>query len=203
MSSTTADLQHLHDPPGALRPRPAAEPTPRALAEPLRWPAPSAFLAGSGGFAALGLVAVALGGDLGHGPLHLAAFIAPLPIALATTQLTLLVAHQWLGLPGRPEDLPRAAAHAWCGGGRLALGVVPLLLWFATTSDPSLFRVLAGLLTLGTGGATLLGAAGRVRDAVPGDGANPRAAADLLSVGWFGLASAVFLLLSHSLAGTS
>jgi len=191
MSLTIADLQ----------PRDATSVSP--LAAPLPWPAPTAVLAGGGGYAALALVAVAFGGDVGHGPLHLPAFLAPLPVALATTQLTLLVGHQWLQLPGRPEDLPRAAAHAWCGGGRLALGVVPLLLWFTTTSDPALFRALAGLLAVGTGAATLLGAAGRVRDAIPATPGARHPTADLLAIGWFALASAVFLLLSYSLAGTS
>lgn len=182
MSLTLADLR----PPDAEAP-PAVP-----------WPAPASALAATGGFTAFALVAVALGGDVGHGPL--VALLVPLPVALATTQLTLLVAHQWLALPGRPEDLPRAAADAWCGGGRLALGVVPLLAWFGTTSDLSLFRGLAALLALGTGAATLLGAAGRVRSAIPATTPEERVAADLLAAGWFGLATAVYLLLSYTLA---
>lgn len=187
MSLTIADLP----------PRDADSPSSPA---PLPWPGPASALAAGGGFTAFALVAAALGGDVGRGPLPLAALLVPLPVALATTQLTLLVAHQWLALPGRPEDLPRAAADAWCGGGRLALGVVPLLAWFATTSDPSLFRGLAGLLALGTGTATLLGAAGRVRSAIPATTPAERVAADLLAAGWFALAGAVFLLLSYSVA---
>lgn len=167
------------------------------LPEPIVLPSPLALLAGAGGHLAFGLTAVAFSGGDGAG-LPLVVFLAPIPVALFATQITLGVGHQWLGLAGRPDDLPRACARAWMNGGRLAFGLVPLLLWFATTGDPALFRALAATLGFGVGLATLFGAAGAVRDALPTRPANV-GVTDLLVTSWFALTGAIGLVLVHQL----
>lgn len=182
-------------------PRSVKSDMPEAVAAPtLAWPTLLSTLGAAGGYAGFGLAAVAFGGhDFHAGDLHLAAFVAPLPIALASTQVSLAVGHQWLGLCGRPEDLPRAAAHAWACAGRLALGLVPLLIWFATTGDPTIFRTLCTFLSLAVGGAALFGAGGRLRDAMPAR-ADGVAQTDLFVFSWFVLTGAIFLLLTNQLS---
>lgn len=172
-----------------------------ALAAPtLAWPGLLSVLGALGGYAAFGLASVAFQApDFHAGTLPFSVFVAPLPIALVSTQVSLAVGHQWFRLRGRPEDLPRASALAWVGGGRLALGLVPLLIWFATTGDPTMFRTLCTFLSVALGAATLFGAGGRMRDAMPSRPDNV-AQTDLFVAGWFLLTGAIFLLLCHQLS---
>ncbi len=168
------------------------EPTP--LPPALPFPSPAATLGGLGGYLGFGLVALAVAPP--GVPFSVAANLLPLPMALASTQITLVVLHQWLALHGRPSDLPRATAGAWADGGRFALGLIPLLVWFATTGDPAVFALLTRWMALAIGGVTLLGAAGRLRDALPTSDRTV-ASTDHLVLGWFGLTAAIFLLLRH------
>lgn len=76
---------------------------------------------------------------LGSGELDVAARAGAVLMgpALGATVLTapaLLAVHQFLGLHGRPERLVAALARALVAGGRVALGLVPVALFFAATS---------------------------------------------------------------------
>lgn len=184
--------QAAHLPPGPSPTGPAGV-ADRPLSPPLAFPSTVALLGGAGGHAGFALAALSFSSD---GAMPLALTLAPAPIALFATQVTLAVGHQWLGLSGRPEDLPRACAGAWSNAGRFAFGLVPLLLWFATTGDPAIFDRLASLMSLSVAGVTLLGAAGAMRDALPTRAANG-ATTDLLIAGWFALSAAIILVLRH------
>ncbi len=179
--------------PNAVAPEAPPQTTTLAL------PSALSVLGATGGYAAFGLATIAFAAPDTYGhAVSFAAFVAPLPIALVSTQVTLAVGHQWLRLDGRAEDLPRAAAQAWVGGGRLALGLVPLLIWFATTGDPVIFQTLCTVLSAALGAATLVGAGGRMREAMPTHAGNV-AQTDLFVASWFVLTGAIFLLLCHQL----
>lgn len=86
------------------------------------------------GLALLGAVT-----GLGTGSTHMAARAIPSALsigggAVLLTGPALLVAHQFLGLQGRPEDLVAALVRAFCRLGDLSLGLVPLVGLFSVTS---------------------------------------------------------------------
>lgn len=121
------------------------------------------------GFVALGATA-ALGADWSS-----AAHTAPSALivhlgAFALTGPTLLVAHPFLGLEAKPDVLVAGLGRAFVRAGDLALGLSPLLLFFAATTAIAhgLFVVLLAFV----GGAGLLGAA---RDLVAAEALTPGA----------------------------
>jgi hypothetical protein len=70
---------------------------------------------------------------------------------------SLLVAHPFLGLEAKPDALVAVLASTFVRAGDLALGLTPLVLFFAATTDlgPAVFTALLVFV----GGTALLGAA--------------------------------------------
>jgi exosortase/archaeosortase len=116
------------------------------------------------GRAALGFVALGLAGALAQGPAP-ALHAAPGGLAVhlgayALTAPSLLVVHPFLGLDARPDALVAILARGFVRAGDLALGLTPLLAFFAltTTIGPALFPILLGC----AGAAALVGVAGEL-----------------------------------------
>lgn len=148
----------------ADRPSPRlAGPTMGALGAPLDAPltlAPFELTRGLAGWIALsGLCVAGYGATAAVGVVHTLA--APAGAALLTAPL-LLVGHQFLGLRAAPTALVGTLLRAFCRGGDVALGLVPLALLFAATTDLSPLLLAAGLL--GTGFLTLALAMKRLVD---------------------------------------
>ncbi len=151
-------------------------------------------LAAMGGFALLGLAA-----GLGSGIVEVALRSLPgtLVVAAGTAVLAtpaLLVAHQLLRFSARPEDLVGALSGAFVQVGRVALGLVPVMLFFAATS---------GLWTLTFGGVGLLlvtvaasSTSRRLRAVEPRGAVGVRPQYALLVLGWQVLAFALALRLA-------
>ncbi len=96
---------------------------------------PGQLLQANGSFALLGLAAA-----VGSGDASVALRCAPLVVVIALgsvlfTAPAMLVIHAYLGLRARPSQLVRAMAQGWIEAGRLALGLAPVTLFFALTSD--------------------------------------------------------------------
>jgi hypothetical protein len=115
------------------------------------------------GFLALGLCA-----GLGAGDVAVAVRAIPsgLLVAAGTALLTgpaLLVSHPFLGLEAPTDALLRAMMRGFCVAGTTALGLAPVMLFFAATSGwwflmyPALF-LLSSVLALGTAGLGLVDA---------------------------------------------
>lgn len=146
--------------------RPAARlagPSMGALGAPLDAPlalAPFELTRGLGGWLLLsGLCVAGYGVTAGVGMVHTLA--APAGAALLTAPL-LLVGHQFLGLRAAPTALVGTLLRAFCRGGDVALGLVPLALLFAATTDLAPGLLAAALL--GTGLLTLALAMKRLLD---------------------------------------
>lgn len=113
------------------------------------------------GRAALGFLAfggaAAVGGDFASATQTAPSGLAIHFGAFALTGPTLLVVHPFLGLEAKPDALVAVLARAFVRAGELALGLTPLVVFFATTTTIAgpLFLVLLTFL----GGAALLGAA--------------------------------------------
>ncbi len=96
-----------------------------------------------------GLVLLGAVTGLGTGDAGMAGRSIPSALAIGggavlLTGPALLVAHQFLGLKGRPEDLVAALVRSFCRLGDLSLGMVPLVGLFTITS-----RLGPGIMALG------------------------------------------------------
>jgi hypothetical protein len=119
----------IPDQPSTPAPAAALERTPAASATPRQ------LLLAAGGCLALDAAAA-----LGAGDPQVAARALPagLAIFLGTVLLTapaLVVAHQFLGLKAKPEELLRALSWGFVRCGVVALGLAPFALFFAATSS--------------------------------------------------------------------
>lgn len=90
-----------------------------------------------GAAATMGLVAVTAA--LGSASIDVvvaasSAVVAPILGALVLTAPALVAIHQFLGLDAAPQRLVIALARAFVTSGRVALGLVPVALFFAATS---------------------------------------------------------------------
>lgn len=150
--------------------------------------------------AAMGLVAAAaaLGSaDPSVVARALPALAAPALGALVLTAPALLAVHQFLGLAAAPERLVAALAHAVVAGGKIALGFVPVVLFFAATSTlwPIALAAAVAVPGLAMACVALMG----LRDAETAALVMPPRFA-LLLVGWAGLALLVALRIAVSMA---
>lgn len=151
------------------------------------------------GFLALGLCA-----GLGSGDVAVAVRAIPsgLLVAAGTALLTgpaLLVVHPFLGLEARTDVLIRAMMRGFCVAGTTALGLAPVMLFFAATSAwwflmyPALF-LLSSVLALGTAGRGLVEAEVGGR-ALQWDDRVPRTKVVGLVLVWLALAALIGLRL--------
>ena len=150
--------------------------------------------------AAMGLVAAAaaLGSaDATVVARALPALAAPALGALVLTAPALLAVHQFLGLAAAPERLVAALAHAVVAAGRVALGLVPVVLFFAATS--TLWPLALGAAVAVPGIAMACVALVGLRDAENAALVMPPRFA-LLLVGWAGLALLIALRIAISMA---
>jgi hypothetical protein len=86
----------------------------------------------------MGLVAVTAALGSASGDVVIAAssaVVAPILGALVLTAPALVAIHQFLGLDAAPQRLVAALARAFVTSGRIALGLVPVALFFAATSS--------------------------------------------------------------------
>lgn len=85
----------------------------------------------------MGIVAVTAAMGSADGSVVVAAagaVVAPILGALMLTAPALVAIHQFLGLNAPPQRLVIALARAFVASGRIALGLVPLALFFSATS---------------------------------------------------------------------
>lgn len=150
--------------------------------------------------AAMGLVAAAaaLGSaDATVVARALPALAAPALGALVLTAPALLAVHQFLGLAAAPERLVAALAHAVVAAGRIALGLVPVVLFFAATSTLWPIALAAAVAVPGIAMACV--AIMGLRDAETAALLMPPRFA-LLLIGWASLALLVALRIAVSMA---
>lgn len=144
-------------------------------------PLPSAREVATGlvGLTALGAAGAVGAIDGGLGSLHAGVWTAGGAAALSGPML--LVAHQFLGLAGAPEQVVGALARAVARGGALALGLVPLQLFLSATTQKG-----PGFLALWLLGLGALAVIGTGRDLVAAERAAAGSVykAQLLSMGW-------------------
>ncbi len=135
MSSVSALLERRLTPPDILGESSSSVQTEAPDRAPPASATPRQLLLAAGGCLALDGAAA-----LGAGDPQVAARALPagLAIFLGTVLLTapaLVVAHQFLGLKARPEDLLRALSWGFVRCGVVALGLAPFALFFAATSS--------------------------------------------------------------------
>lgn len=127
----------------------------------------------------------------------LPALAAPALGAVVLTAPALLAVHQFLGLDAAPERLVAALGRAVVAGGQIALGLVPVVLFFAATSTlwPVALAAAVAIPGIAMAAVAIMG----LRDA-EGDALvmPPRFA--LLLVGWAGLALAIAARIAASMA---
>ena len=104
----------------------------------------------------LALLGAAAG--LGSGSVDMALRSVPVGVlvgagTLLLTAPSLVVAHQWLGLDAAPGELVDSLVDGLGRAGTLALGAVPMTLFFSLTSN--LWAVCLSLVLAGTGMAVL------------------------------------------------
>jgi hypothetical protein len=174
--------------------------------EPSTWPPAVAIVATPSvpavlsSIAAMGLVAAAaaLGSaDPSVVARALPALAAPALGALVLTAPALLAVHQFLGLAAAPERLVAALGNAVVAAGRIALGLVPVVLFFAATS--TLWPVALAAAVAVPGIAMACVAIMGLRDAETAALVMPPRFAFLL-VGWSCLALLIALRISVSMA---
>lgn len=171
------------------------------------WPPPDPQITASpsvvavlSSIAAMALVAAAaaLGSaDVGVVLRALPALAAPALGALVLTAPALLAVHQFLGLSAAPERLVVALARAVVAAGRVALGLVPVVLFFAATSTLWPIALAAAVAVPGIAMACV--AIVDLRDAESSEIVMPPRFA-LLLVGWAGLALLIALRITVSMA---
>ncbi len=110
--------------------------------------------------------------------------------ATLLTAPALLALHQFLQLSARPEAMVSALAHALVSGGRVAMGVAPVGLFFAATTSQWPLILMAGFALCGIVTATVAVRSLRAVEAVAGPVA-PRFSA--LLYGWAGLTTLIAL----------
>jgi hypothetical protein len=175
MSTTTASL--VDAPPAAALTAPTALAREVALA--------------FAGYAALGLCA-----GLGSGEAHVALRATPSILvggvaALLLSTPALVVVHQFLRLDARPDALVGVVARAFASGGRVALGVVPVML-FASATTSVAGVVLAFLLT-GIGAVVAVHLLLELVAVEPATDPLAAARVRLLALGWTALTGLVAL----------
>lgn len=143
-----------------------------------------------GGMALLGLATT-----LGSGAVEVIApgtvlLLASLLGATLLTAPALLALHQFLKLSARPEAMISALAHALVAGGRVAMGVAPVGLFFAATTSQWPLVLLAGFALCGV--VTAMVAVGSLR-AVEAAAGSPSARFGGLVLGWAGLTTLIAL----------
>lgn len=153
--------------------------------------------------AAAAMAAAGAAAALGSGELDVAArasamLMGPALGAMVLTAPALLAVHQFLGLHAPPERIVAALARALVAGGRVALGLVPVALFFAATS---------GLWALAMAGvvavpAIVMAAVALVHlHGAEQSSAPPRSRFGLLVIGWATLTLAIGARLMLSVAG--
>lgn len=171
---------------------------PAADSPPIAAPTATELLHAVGGLAALGLCA-----GLGSGDLATAARSVPAGLlagggALLLTGPALVVAHQFLGLGGRPEVLVAALGRGFVTAGRVALGLAPAMLFASATSGLWGYGLVVLLM-----GAAVLGFANGARRLVAAEGGasawNTLAMHGLVGT-WIALTSLVGLRLGWDVA---
>ncbi len=127
----------------------------------------------------------------------LPALAAPAIGAVVLTAPALLALHQFLGLDAAPERLVLALSRAVVAGGRIALGLVPVMLFFAATSTlwPVALAAAVAIPGLAMACVALLG----LRDAETEALIMPPRFA-LLLVAWAGLSLAIAVRIAVSMA---
>ncbi len=187
------DATHIATAPPWSLPTPASAPAPTPVAAP-------SVLRVLLSVAAMGLVAAAaaLGAaDVDVLVRAIPALAAPTLGALVLTAPALVAVHQFFGLDAAPERLIVALAHAVVAGGRIALGLVPVVLFFAATSTLWPLALAAAVTIPGLAMACV--AMVGLRDAETSALVMPPRFAMLL-VGWAMLSLAIALRIAVSMA---
>ena len=110
--------------------------------------------------------------------------------ATLLTAPALLALHQFLQLSARPEAMVSALTHALVAGGRVALGVAPVALFFAATTSQWPLVLMAGFALCGVVTAAVAVRSLRAVEAAAGP-LGPRFSA--LLYGWAGLTTLISL----------
>lgn len=161
-------------------------------------PTPPLALAREVALGALGYVALGLCAGLGAGDAAVTARATPSVLvgglaALVLSTPALVVVHEFLGLPASPDTLVRGVAGAFGSGGRVALGLVPVMLF--TSATTGLAGVVLAVLLLGV---ALLCAVHAVNALVEADGADSYAGLGL-ALAWTTLTGLVTLRIAFDL----
>jgi len=143
-----------------------------------------------------GMVVLGLATSLGSGSAAVVApgsllVLAPLLGAVLLTAPALLALHQFLRLSARPEAMVAALAHALVAGGRVALGVAPVGLFFAATTAQWPLVLLLGFALCGVVTAAVAVGSLRSVEAAHAGTLSPRFEA--LVFGWAGLTTLIAL----------
>jgi hypothetical protein len=113
----------------------------------------------------------------------------------------LLVGHQYLALQAAPATLLTALLRGFTGSGRVALGLVPLLLGFAATTDIAPELAVAALLGVSLHALLLtMGRLERLEAAAHPSDWSARGRMGLLVLGWGALYGLIGLRLAWNVA---
>jgi len=111
---------------------------------------------GVAGYLAFGIVGQALHPGADAGAWTALAALACVAGAPMFTLPSLLVVHQWVGMPRPPGVVVADLARVAIRGGHLALALAPLLAFFASSGHPDVFRALFATTLAGVVATTLL-----------------------------------------------
>jgi hypothetical protein len=171
----------------------------RPTVAPLTVPLPTVVQA-TVGFLVLGLAAGVGSGDAG---MTVRTLPSGLVIGAGAAMLTapgLVVAHQFLKLRAAPGALVAALTSAYVRCGKLALGLAPAMLFFASTTE--LWALFAGLAAVLIGSMAFGGCYSLLRRVERDAGADvmQRATMDMLVLAWCGLTGLIGVRISWDAA---
>lgn len=153
-----------------------------------------AVLGALGGMAVLGLATTLGSGSIETIVPGTILLLASLLGAVLLTAPALLALHQFFKLSARPEAMVSALAHALVAGGRVAMGVAPVGLFFAVTTSLWPLALLAGFALCGV--VTAMVAVGSLSAVEAAVGSPPSRFRGLV-LGWAGLTTLIALRIGY------